>query len=37
MVRDKGRPESQENEMKSADAGRERGEGGGTCRMCLRI
>ena len=25
MVRDKGRPESQENEMKSADAGRERG------------
>ena len=25
VVRDKGRPESQENEMKSADAGRERG------------
>ena len=25
VVRDKGRPESQENEMKSAHAGRERG------------
>ena len=36
-VRDKGRPESQENEMKLAGAGRERGQCGGTYRMCLRL
>ena len=36
-VRDKGRPESQENEMKLADAEREWGQCGGIYRMCLRL